>query len=291
MNQVPSAFHKKIGGIIVTVLSDGNLEFPLDAFFELDKEEAIQMLRDNLQAVPPHMNTNGFVVNNDGHITLIDTGFGSSYGPSGGHLLNNLNAVGYSANDVDVVLLTHMHPDHVNGLSLADGTKAFPNAKVIVHEQEYEFWTNENAEESFKESFQEQAQMIVQMVQSAIAPYKDDIVTFSDSVDIPGITAIEAHGHTPGHTAYLIESEGERLLIWGDIIQNVTIQFSRPQLKIAMDIDSEQAFRSRIKLLDLASEKQIRVTGMHLDFPAFGYVKKEDNHYVYVPEQWRPNDI
>ncbi|MFE4713253.1 MBL fold metallo-hydrolase [Paenibacillus sp. NPDC056722] len=286
--QVPSVFHKKIGGIIVTVLSDGNLELPLDAFFELEKDEPIQILREHLQAVPPYMNTNGFIVNNNGNITLVDTGFGSSFGPGAGHLIDNLIAAGYSTKDVDTVLLTHMHPDHVNGLLLADGTRAFPNAKVIVHEKEYGFWMKDNVEDHFQDDL---GKMSVQMARSALAPYKGDIVTFSDSVGIPGISPIEAHGHTPGHTAYLIESEGDRLLIWGDIIQNATIQMSQPELKFAMDIDADQASRTRIKLLDFASEERIRVTGMHMDFPAFGYVKKEGSRYTYVPEQWRANDL
>ncbi|MFF2479892.1 MBL fold metallo-hydrolase [Paenibacillus sp. NPDC058071] len=287
VHQVPSVFHKKIGEIIVTVLSDGNAELGLDVFYELDKGEAVKILREHLQTVPAHMNTNAFVVNNNGHITLIDTGLGQSMGPAAGRLLDHLAAAGYSPSDVDSVLLTHMHPDHINGLILADGTKAFPNAEVIVHEKEYEFWMNGSAEEHLPDDWK----MIVNMVQTAMEPYKDTAVKFTDSVDLPGITAIEAHGHTPGHTAFLIESDGDRLLIWGDIIQSPAIQLSRPELKIAMDIDSEQALVSRLKLLDFAVQERVRVAGMHLDFPAFGYVKKEGNRYVYVQEQWRANDI
>ncbi|MFF2479891.1 MBL fold metallo-hydrolase [Paenibacillus sp. NPDC058071] len=285
--QVPSVFHKKIGEIIVTVLSDGNTELGLDTFYELEKDELVNILREHLQKVPVHMNTNAFIVNNNGHITLIDTGFGQSFGPAGGRLLDNLVAAGYSASDVDSVLLTHMHPDHINGLILADGTKAFPNAQVIVHEKEYEFWMNDSAEEQLSDEWK----MIVKMVQSAMEPYKDTVKKFSDTVGLAGITAIEAHGHTPGHTAYLIESEGDRLLIWGDIIQVPAIQLTKPELKFVMDVDSEQAVISRLKLLNFAVQEGIRVAGMHLDFPAFGYVKKEGNRYILVQEQWRANDI
>jgi glyoxylase-like metal-dependent hydrolase (beta-lactamase superfamily II) len=285
--QVPSAFHKKIGTIVVTVVSDGTMEFDLNPFFELGTDKALQLLQENLQATPPHLNTNGFIVNNHGHVTLIDTGLGSNFGPSVGHLVSNLRAAGYSTDEVDTVLLTHMHPDHVNGLILADGSKAFPHAEVVVHEREYDFWMDDE----ILAHAPEQGKGMFHMVRAALAPYEGKIVTFSSQVPLPSITAIEAPGHTPGHTAFLIESEGEKLLIWGDIVHNATIQLLRPEEKLAMDVDSDLAVSSRKRLLDFASSEGVLVTGMHLDFPAFGYVKKVHDHYVYVPKQWRNSEI
>ncbi|MGO4269344.1 MBL fold metallo-hydrolase [Paenibacillus sp. TAF58] len=281
--QAPDYYHKKIGSIVVTVISDGGMEFNLDAFYELGSDKALEILKDNLQTVPPLLNTNVYVVNNNGHITLIDTGFGSNFGPAVGHLINNLTAAGYSPNEVDTVLLTHIHPDHSCGLILADGTKAFPNAEVVVHKKEFDFLINDEN----KSKLSEAEQPMFDMVKSAMTPYFVVVRTFNSGSPVEGITAIELPGHTIGHTGYLVESDGEQLLIWGDIAHNPTIQLLRPDEKLAMDMDSSEAAASRRRILDRVAEEKIRVGGMHLEFPGIGYVRKIGTHYVYVQEPWK----
>ncbi|MEH7143123.1 MBL fold metallo-hydrolase [Priestia megaterium] len=284
--QVPSIYHKKIGEVTVTVISDGGLQLPFWPYYELEEEKGTEILNSNFQDSPPYLNTNCFVVNINGRLILIDTGVGSILAPMVGHLKQNLTAAGISPEDIDTVLLTHIHPDHTNGMINADGTKAFPNAEVVVNYTEYNFWMDEtnmsqNADEIEKGNFM--------LAKAALTPYESSIRTFSndESEPVHGIKAIEAPGHTPGHTAYLIESNGDKLLIWGDIIHNATLQLLRPDEKVAMDYNPVQAVTTRKRILDLAANERLLVSGMHLDFPGFRHIKKEGNHYVQVLERWK----
>jgi len=284
--QVPSVYHRKIGNITVTAISDGGMQLPFWPYYELEEEKGAEILTGKFQPSPPHLNTNCFVVNVSGNLTLIDTGMGTNFGPAVGHLMPNLKAAGISAEDIKTVLLTHIHPDHTNGLILADGTKAFPNAEVVVHETEYHYWMDEN---NMSKDANENEQANFKLAKVALTPYANSIRTFSkgDLEPVHGIKAIEAPGHTSGHTAYLIESNEDKLLIWGDILHNATIQLLRPEEKLAMDNNPEQAATTRKRILELAVSETLLVSGMHLDFPGFSYIKKEGDHYVQVQERWK----
>lgn len=280
--QVPAVYHQKVGDVTVTVVSDGGMQFPFWPYYELDEVKGKQILDNSFEMSPPFLNTNCFVVNVEGRLTLIDAGIGMGLGV----VLNNIKASGYAIEDIKTVLLTHLHPDHSNGLILSDGTKAFPNAEIVVRDIEFDYWTDNR---NIKDPSNENELGNFQMAQAALAPYEGRIRTFGaeDNEPVSGIQAIEAPGHTPGHTAYLVESNGDRLLIWGDILHNATIQLLRPEEKLAMDVNPDQAIETRKRILDWTAEERLLVTGMHLNFPGLGHVRKESNHYVHVPAIWR----
>lgn len=282
LSQVPAVYHHKVGDITVTVVSDGGMQFPFWPYYELDEVKGKEILDINFEMSPPFLNTNCFVINIGGRLTLIDAGLGNGIGVA----LKNIIAAGYAIEDIETVLLTHLHPDHSNGLIHTDGTKAFPNAEIVVRDAEYDYWMDNH---NMKDPSNENEQSNFQMAQAALASYEGRIRTFvkEENEPVSGIQAIEAPGHTPGHTAYLVASNGEKLLIWGDILHNATIQLLRPEEKLAMDVNPEMAIETRRRILDWTAEERLLVTGMHLNFPGLGHIRKEDNHYVHVPALWR----
>ncbi|SEU11528.1 MBL fold metallo-hydrolase [Paenibacillus sp. NFR01] len=282
--QTPGVYHKRIGEVIVTVLSDGGMQFPWWPFTELSEEDGTSLLESHFEVSPPYFNTNCFLIHIQGRLTLIDTGIG----PGIGVFLDNLKAAGIAPEQIDTVLLTHLHADHANGLIYPDGTKVFPNAEVVVAKAEYDYWMDNR---NMKNPLDEGEQANFQMAQAALAPYTGSIRTFSgeETEPVAGIKAIAAPGHTPGHTAYSIESAEEQLLIWGDILHNATIQLHRLDETLAMDVIPEQAILSRKHLLEYAATERLLITGMHLPFPGLGHIKKEAGRYVHLPEIWKPN--
>ncbi|MFK0522040.1 MBL fold metallo-hydrolase [Paenibacillus illinoisensis] len=281
VRQVASVYHRKIGDVTVTAVSDGGMQLPFWPYYELDEEKGKAILDANFEIMPPLLNTNCFLINVEGRLTLIDAGIGMGFG----QVLQNIKEAGYTIEDIETVLLTHLHPDHSNGLIHTNGTKAFPKAEIVVNNIEYGYWMDNS---NMKDPSDENEKGNFQMAQAALAPYKGRIRTFTtgENEPVPGIQAIEAPGHTPGHTAFLIKSNGDRLLIWGDILHNASIQLLRPDEKLAMDVFPEIAVKTRKRILDFAADEQLLISGMHLSFPGFGYIRKEQDHYVHVPEYW-----
>jgi glyoxylase-like metal-dependent hydrolase (beta-lactamase superfamily II) len=212
--------------------------------------------------------TNAFLLQTPDRKILVDTGYGRL-------LLNNLDSTGLTAGQIDVVLITHMHGDHIGGL-LKDGEVVFPNARLYIAQPEYDYWLNSgNA-----------------MALNVLEAYKDRLVLFEpndwetcSAPLLPGITAMAAYGHTPGHTAYLVESNGDQLLIWGDLTHAMAIQMPYPQVAVTYDVNPEEAIRSRKAMLKYVAEKQIPVAGMHIAYPAIGGVQAlAEGGYEFIPE-------
>ncbi|MDR1286956.1 MAG: MBL fold metallo-hydrolase [Treponema sp.] len=207
--------------------------------------------------------TNAFLIKAPGRVVLVDTGFGAA-------LFDNLQALGVDPEQVDAVLITHMHGDHIGGLA-RDGKALFPNAGVYLAEKERDFWTKTNLNRGAVE---------------ALAPYGGKVTVFrpgelgGTALEIlPGIKAAAAFGHTPGHTVFLLESRGEKLLIWGDLMHVQKIQFPMPAISVTYDTDPAEAAMSRIRILSYVAANGIPVAGMHLVYPAVGTVHSEGNGY------------
>ena len=203
-------------------------------------------------------------------------------GPALGLVPANLAAAGVDPGEVDLVLLTHLHPDHTGALT-KDGEAVFANAELALAEAEAGFWLDEpnmaKAGEDKRSYFKS--------AQAAVKPYRDRMRMLGSGVAAPGITPVPLHGHTPGHTGYRIDDGGDSLLIWGDIMHVPDVQSVRPEVGMVFDNDPEQADETRRRLLDMVASERMAIAGMHLHFPAFSHLARAGEAYALVPETWQ----
>lgn len=281
--QIPGFYHRKIGDIIVTAISDGYLDGDVSVLRNIEPDDAMSMLKANFR---PGRRTfvNGFIVRSKGRTALIETGSGNYLLPTAGKLMENVLAAGVDPKAIDTVLLTHMHPDHSAGLTdMADNSKYFPNAELTAHENEPKYWLDDG---EMAKADARAKKLYFQATREQIAPYDKQTRLFQSGEVFPGVTALPAPGHTPGHTCYMVESGGESLLIWGDIVHVPEIQTARPDVAIAFDTDQEKAIASRKRIFDMAATDGLLVAGMHLHFPTFSHLIRDGAGYRLLPEPW-----
>ena len=275
----PDPHSRTIGAIQVTTVSDGVLNATLNNFLGVTPAEAERMSGFPV-AGPVPLAVNAFLLQFDGRRVLVDAGTGSTMGPTLGKLPDNLRALGVAPDTIDVVLLTHIHPDHSNGLVDDEGQPNFPNAEVIVHADDLRFWVEREPEATDNEFRQRNKTA----ARRAFAPYRDRVRAITGGEPLPGISAQLQPGHTPGHTGWLVSSGDDALLIWGDIVHVTAVQFARPDAALTFDLDPDAARRARSRVFDWAATDRIRVAGAHLDLPAFGYVQRDGSGYRFEPE-------
>jgi glyoxylase-like metal-dependent hydrolase (beta-lactamase superfamily II) len=282
--QPAGAHHLAVGDIVVTALNDGQFEGAFEWLVGVDATQAGALHQAAFRAIPPRVTVNAFLLRLPDRLVLVDSGCGAAMGPDMGRIAANLAASGVAPADVDVVLATHLHPDHVGGLVDSDGRAAFPNAELVLHEAEPRFWgddaTMANASDANKE--------FVTLARATMAAYGNRMRQVASGEVLPGVSIIPEPGHTPGHSGWLVASGGASLLIWGDIVHLPGVQFARPQVGIGFDVDGAQAIATRQRIMDMAASDRLLVAGMHLDFPAFGHVARAGEGYAFIPEVWRP---
>jgi glyoxylase-like metal-dependent hydrolase (beta-lactamase superfamily II) len=203
---------------------------------------------------------------------LVDTGFGTK-------LFDNLKTLDVTAEKIDEVYLTHMHGDHIGGLLRADGSLAFPNAQVFLNKLEHDYWISLAGEKETPQSkviaaYKKAGKLRVEEVGENWNGAKDHFLKESGRKPAD-VVFIQTYGHTPGHTAYLIFSKGERLLIWGDLAHAMAVQMPYPQVSVTYDVDPVQAAKSRQLVLDFITENSIPVAGMHIAYPGMGIITKD----------------
>lgn len=223
------------------------------------------------------------VVNTGEQLVLIDTGNGPTReGAETGLLIESLSAAGYTPDQVDVVVITHMHPDHIGGM-MADGAPAFPKARYFAGAVDYDFWNSENLIGSPGEGLHH-------LTRKLVAPFADQ-TTFINPGDTiaSGIEAMETYGHTPGHLAIHLESRGERLVFISDAATHFAISLQHPEWESRFDWDKEQSAKTRRKLFDMLATDRIPFTGYHMPFPALGYVERDGSAYRYIPSSYQFN--
>jgi glyoxylase-like metal-dependent hydrolase (beta-lactamase superfamily II) len=282
--QIPGVYHRRIGDIVVTALSDGYLDGTVEVMQNIAPTEATQMLTDKFRP-GRRTSVNCYLVYAAGRLALIETGSGDYLLPTAGKLQQNLKAAGVNPADIETVLLTHMHPDHSAGLTdPKTGEKFFPNAELIVHENEPRHWRDDGA---MNRADDRARKLYFECAREQMAPYHNQTRTFANSVEVfPGVTSLPLLGHTPGHSGYMIASGGKSLLIWGDIIHVPEVQVPRPDVTMAFDTDPHEAAATRKRTFDMvATDKQL-IAGMHVHFPGFAHLVKQGDSYLMLPEPW-----
>jgi glyoxylase-like metal-dependent hydrolase (beta-lactamase superfamily II) len=285
--QAPGFYRMMLGDFEVTALFDGVLDFkPKELLTHTTQAQVGELLHRSFEGDEVLTSVNAYLINTGDKLVLIDTGAGETFGPGLNKLQANLKSAGYQPEQVDMVLITHMHPDHLGGLFL-QGKRMFPNATVYAGKADAAFWLDE-AEMNKVPTEQQQ---FFRDAQSNINPYVQSgqfKPILGDTQLAPGIRAVEAHGHTPGHTIYAVESKGQKLMVWGDLMHVAAVQFPEPQVTITFDVDSKSAAVQRKKAYVEAAKERYLVGSAHLPFPGLGHLRAARKGYEWVPVDYLP---
>ena len=280
--QAPGFYRVMLGDFEITALSDGTVALPVDKLLTGTTAAKTQktLARSFLKA-PLDTSVNGYLVNTGTKLVLIDTGAASLFGPTLGNLLANLKAAGYQPEQVDEVYITHMHADHVGGLMAADKL-AFPNATVRADKHDADFWLSQanldKAPADAKGFFQgAMASMNPYVAAGKFKPFDGDTEL------VPGIKAVATRGHTPGHSIYKVESKGQTLVLWGDLMHVAAVQFPEPGVTIQFDTDSKNAAVQRKRAYAEAAKQGYMVGSAHISFPGLGHLRVQGKGYEWVP--------
>ncbi|MCY1022936.1 MBL fold metallo-hydrolase [Pyxidicoccus sp. MSG2] len=280
--QAPGFYRMMLGDFEVTTLSDGTVPQTVSEVATRTTPERVKELlsRDHL-ADPVELSINAFLINTGTALVLVDTGVGGFFGPGvGGQLQQSLRAAGYQPEQIDVVLLTHIHSDHSGGL-MSNVARAFPNAILQVHAREAGFWLgrDDRAKGPVDPKYFEEARAMVEPYRSA-----GRLKTFGDGdAIVPGIRAMPTPGHTPGHSAYVVESRGQRLALWGDLMHFGSVQLREPSVTVAYDVDDRAAASQRARAFTEAARRGDLLGFAHMPFPGLGRLAAEGKGYRWIP--------
>ena len=286
-NSHPTHYRFKLGSFEVTTIWDGAVQLPgpYPIFGQNVKEKEVKELAaaNFLPKDKMEISFTPIVVNTGKQIIVFDTGNGLARRSKGAGKLKDLLAIaGFKEDQVDIVVITHCHPDHIGGL-MEGGKPLFPKARYVISEAEYNFW-------SPKEVAEGKLARVGKLVQSNVVPLAEKMTFIKPGQDVvTGITAVDASGHTPGHMAYHIESDDKRLLLWADTTNHFVASLQRPDWHVKFDMDKEKAAATRKKILDMAAADKIPASGYHMPFPAVGYVEKRGQSYRWVPASYQLN--
>jgi glyoxylase-like metal-dependent hydrolase (beta-lactamase superfamily II) len=281
----PGYYRMMLGDFEVTALSDGTVDLHVAQLLTNTTAARIgrALARAHLKD-PVETSVNGYLINTGSKLVLVDAGSGSLFGPTLGKLVANLKAAGYQPEQVDEIYVTHMHVDHVGGL-MSDGQIVFPNAIVRADQRESGYWLSQasldaapsDAKDFFKGAM---ASMNPYVAAGKFKPFDGDTELF------PGISAIAARGHTPGHTIYVVESQGQRLILLGDLMHVAAVQFPEPAVTIKFDVDSKSAAVERRKQFANAAKRGHWVAAAHLPFPGLGHLRADGRGYDWIPANY-----
>jgi glyoxylase-like metal-dependent hydrolase (beta-lactamase superfamily II) len=291
--QAPGFYRYKVGSFECTSINDGARTFPIpDKFItNAPKEEALAA--GEAAYMPKGMVTVPFnpqLINTGSKLVLIDCGNGvANLEPSKGAVgrtLQNLVAAGVDPKSVDVVLLSHLHPDHTNGIRAADGSMAFPNAEIMVPAKDWEFWASED---NAGKASSDMMKNYFGNVKKTFAGIENKVTRYEWGKEVaPGITSIGTPGHTPGHTSFAIASGNAKVLIQSDVTNIPEFFLRNPDWHVAFDVDPDLAQQTRHKFYDMVAAEKATVVGFHFTFPSVGHVEKDGAKYRLIPSAWNP---
>ncbi len=283
--QAPGFYRFKVGDFEVTAIHDGHFDRPIEG---LIKNAEVADVKKALEAAAlPNdkfrLMFTTVVVNTGAKLVLLDTGFADNGPPTTGTWMTNFTAAGYDPKNVDTIIISHFHGDHINGIRKKDGSAVFPNAEVVVPTAEWAFWMDDGkmsaAPDPMKPAFA--------TVRRVFGPIAKDVKQFEGGKEVaPGITAVSTPGHTPGHTSFMISSGSGKLLVVSDITNQPAVFARNPAWQAVFDMDGELATTTRRKMLDMAATEKTQVSFYHAPFPATGYIVKDGQGYNLIPAPW-----
>jgi glyoxylase-like metal-dependent hydrolase (beta-lactamase superfamily II) len=279
----------RIGKLLITALYDGFVQVSADDLHGAPPAEIHRLLADGFMPADGDRHTAviAYLVEDHDRQILIDAGSGHSLGLDTGYVATNLAAAVIDPSDIDHVLLTHLHPDHVGGLISADGEAVFSHATIHASEAEAHHWLDPDRAAAATGV----EQLVHDTAACAVAPYRDTgrFVTFDDCGEvIPGVRPVNLAGHTPGHTGYLLGEGEATVLFWGDTVHCHTVQLRRPSVTMVADSDEPAAIAARHKALNLVSSNRWWVGAAHLPFPGLGHLRRDARRYAWVPVTYAP---
>ncbi|MBH0239441.1 MBL fold metallo-hydrolase [Methylobrevis albus] len=278
-----------VGEIQATVLSDGLISGPTRIYAsdaaEMDLHEALRLAF--LPTDTLTLNLNTLLIETGGRRILIEAGASQTMGPNGGRLFDNLAAIGLGPDDIDIIVVSHTHPDHVGNLRSADGGKAFPRATVYAPEADWEFFVRGEPDLSYMPVNEEFRRRFGAAIKRSVEPIAADVVLYQAGDEIvPGLTTLAAPGHTPGMVSFLVHSGPDQLLLTGDLAYHPVVNIDRPW-RPGPDRDKDTALQSRRRIFDQAATDRLLVLGFHYPFPGLGRMLKTDGGYAWVPANWQ----
>ncbi|MGQ0698348.1 MAG: MBL fold metallo-hydrolase [Panacagrimonas sp.] len=280
--ETPGFYRMMLGDIEITALSDGTVALPIDQMLtNIQPDQVNKALARSYLKTPLETSVNVFLINTGTKLVMVDSGAAKLFGPTLGKLLTSLAAAGYKPEQVDEIYITHMHGDHVGGVML-DDRMAFPNAVVRADKHDAEYWLSEEnmlkAPEAMKGQFQgAQASLKPYIKAGKFKPFDGDTEL------VPGVKAMASRGHTPGHSFYVAESQGQKMVFWGDLMHVAAVQFDNPAVTIQFDVDSKAAAAQRAKAYADAAKQGYLVAAAHLSFPGIGRLRSEGKAYAWLP--------
>lgn len=284
----PSAgvFRFKLGEFEVTALNEGVASRPLDASFikNADLKDVHAVLTENhLPTDKLNITFTPLVVNTGSKVVLFDTGFADNGGATNGRTVAQLKAAGIQPEQVDEIVISHFHGDHISGIRGKDGKLVYPNAQILVPEVEWNHWMDDAVMAARPEA----ARGGFVNARRVFSPIAADVKKFKwGSEPTTGVTAVDASGHTPGHTAYVISSGNAKLMYVADLTNNPVLFARHPDWSAIFDEDAAKAVASRRRILDMAATEKLQLSFYHANFPATGFVTKQGNGFTYVPASW-----
>jgi glyoxylase-like metal-dependent hydrolase (beta-lactamase superfamily II) len=286
--QGPGVYRYKLGQFELTALYDGTWFLPIDGKFVRNASGGAVNAALAKAFLPPDILPISFtalLVNTGKQRVLIDTGSAGQLADTAGFMNANLAAAGVKASDIDIILISHFHPDHIDGLKTKDADKVFPNAQIFVPEPEWTFWMDDGNQSRASGS-------VLGYFRNARRIFADiakEVQRFKPGAELaPGIVSLPAYGHTPGHTAFTLQSGKEQLLVMSDTVRNPDLFARHPDWQPIFDMDGALSVKTRRRMLDRASADRMLVEAYHFPFPACGHMVKTATGYELVPSMWQP---